>query len=97
MDFPGYREYPYAWVELWSEANYYPDSDKWTFVGYPHDWDGGAGRIKGSGEVHTSAGYAMIDYSPYPLLAYREFGGGSETHISIKLYSTILHQQQIQR
>ncbi len=89
--------YEYAWIELWSEANYYPDLGIWKMVGYPNDPDGGARRIKNNGEVHTSAGYAMSDYTPYPILSYREFGGGSETRISLKIYSTIWHQQQIQR
>ncbi len=93
----GYIAYYYSWIELWSEANYYPDSGTWDGEGYPNDRDGGAEIIKNNGEVHTSAGFAMEGYTPYPIFSYREFGGGSETHISLKLYSSIWHQQQIQR
>ncbi|CAD5243395.1 conserved exported protein of unknown function [Thermococcus camini] len=89
----GYVEYNYSWIELWSEANYYPDSKTWSNVGYPNDWEGGVEKIRNNMEVHTSAGYAMVGYTPYPAFSYREFGAGSETHIPLKIYSSIWHQQ----
>jgi len=85
------------WVELWSEANYYPDSGTWSNVGYPEEPMGGLFILIDNGEVHTSAGFAMDDYTPYPTFSSRTFGGGSETHISLTIYSNIWHQQQIQR
>jgi len=82
-------------IELWSEANYYPSSGTWVNYGYPNVYQGGAQIIENNGYAYTSTGNAY--YTRYPYSAYRTFGGGSETHIVLRLFSHPLHQQAVLR
>ncbi|MEA1992790.1 MAG: hypothetical protein U9N35_00115 [Euryarchaeota archaeon] len=80
-------------IELWSEANYYPNSGTWNNYGYPDVYQGGARIIEDNGHVYTSTGCAY--HTPYPYSAWRTFGGGSETHVVLRLFSHPLHQQAV--
>ncbi len=80
-------------IELWSEANYYPNSGTWDNYGYPNVYQGGAQIIENNGHVYTSTGCAY--YTPYPYSAWRTFGGGSETGIVLRIWSHSWHQQAV--
>jgi len=80
-------------IELWSEANYYPNSGTWDNYGYPNESQGGANIIRNHGYAYTSTGCAY--YIPYPYSAWRTFGGGSETGIMLRIWSHPWHQQAV--
>ncbi len=83
----------YILFELWSEATYTYSTDSWDIHGYPDDSDAGLRRISGH-PIKTLAGFAF--YSQYPELSSRSFGGGSETHVSLTLYSNIWNQERLE-
>ncbi|AEH24959.1 hypothetical protein PYCH_12870 [Pyrococcus yayanosii CH1] len=86
----------YIKFELWSEATYYPSIDSWPsdeIHSYPDDQDGGLYKIIGQ-KIKVLAGFPF--YSQYPWLSSRSFGGGSETGISLTLYSNIYHQERLE-
>jgi hypothetical protein len=85
-------------VELWSEANYYPNNppgERWENYGYPDEYQGGVNIIESNGYTETSAGFSY--HNPYPECTYRHFGIGSETGIELTIYSNPWHQQAIVR
>ena len=81
------------YIELWSEANYYPNSGTWDNYGYPDKSQGGANIIKNHGYAYTSTGNSY--YNPYPQCVFRHFESGSETGIELTLYSHPWHQQAV--
>lgn len=83
-------------IELWSEANYYPNNpvgDRWENYGYPDENEGGVDIIEDNRSVDTSAGFSY--HNAYPECTYRHFGGGSETGIELTIYSHPWHQESI--
>ncbi len=85
-------------VELWSEANYYPNNppgEEWDNYGYPDEYQGGVNIIESNGYTDTSAGFSY--HNPYPECTYRHFGTGSETGIELTIYSNPWHQEAIVR
>lgn len=81
-------------IELWSEATYYRNSGTWVEYGYPWANYGGATLIDNRNYVYTSTGNAYYEHH-YPTLDRRRFGGGSQTHILLTLWSHPLHQQAV--
>jgi hypothetical protein len=84
---------PYLLFELWSEATYTYSTNSWDIHGYPDDRDAGVWRIIGH-PIKALAGFAF--YSKYPAMSSRSFGGGSETHVSLTLYSNIWNQERLE-
>ncbi len=83
----------YILLELWSEATYRYSTGSWDIHGYPDDSDGGTWRITGH-SIRALAGFAL--YSPYPSESFRSFGGGSETHVRLILFSNIWNQERLE-
>ena len=84
----------YILFELWSEATYYTSTDTWVKYGYP-DSDMGGLFIILNKRIKTLAGFAMRDYTPYPIVSQRIISSDI-THIDLTIYSTIWHQQRLE-